>query len=94
MRGFMHRQGSLERHYRDAAARVETLTPSVLAKAFSGKLVPQDRNDEPTERMLERIRREGASGEEAARYQRSPAGRRSARRAKIKGGRRSRASSA
>jgi len=34
------------------------LSQSILAKAFRGDLVPQDPNDEPAEKLLERIRRE------------------------------------
>ena len=37
-------------------ADVDKLTQSILAKAFRGELVPQDPNDEPMERLLERIR--------------------------------------
>ena len=48
----------LERKYRAAVERVEKLTPAVLAKAFRGELVPQDPNDEPAERLLERIRKD------------------------------------
>ena len=51
---------SLEHRYLDAASRVERLTPSVLAKAFRGELVPQDPYDEPAGEMLERIRRKGS----------------------------------
>ena len=36
--------------------RVERLRQSILKQAFSGKLVPQDRNDEPASALLERIR--------------------------------------
>ncbi|EGR1070792.1 type I restriction endonuclease subunit S [Vibrio cholerae] len=38
-----------------AQARVDKLTPSILAKAFRGELVPQDPNDEPADKLLERI---------------------------------------
>jgi len=48
---------SLERRYRDALSHVENLTPSVLAKAFRGELVPQDPNDEPAGEMLARMRK-------------------------------------
>jgi type I restriction enzyme S subunit len=51
---------SMHRRYVDIVARAEKLTPSVLAKAFRGELVPQDPNDEPAGEMLERIRK--ASG--------------------------------
>ncbi|CAJ36607.1 restriction endonuclease subunit S [Methanocella arvoryzae] len=36
----------------------ETLRQSILSQAFSGKLVPQNPNDEPAEKLLERIRAE------------------------------------
>jgi type I restriction enzyme S subunit len=38
--------------------RVEALRQSILKQAFEGKLVPQDPNDEPAEKLLERIRAE------------------------------------
>jgi type I restriction enzyme, S subunit len=49
------RADGFERRYDDALTRVELLTPSVLAKAFRGELVPQDPNDEPAGEMLARI---------------------------------------
>jgi type I restriction enzyme S subunit len=39
-----------------AQRQVDALTPSLLARAFAGKLVPQDPADEPAERLLERIK--------------------------------------
>jgi type I restriction enzyme S subunit len=39
---------------------VDQLTPSLLARAFAGKLVPQDPTDEPAEELLERIRGKAA----------------------------------
>ena len=38
--------------------QAEALRQSILKKAFSGKLVPQDPNDEPAEKLLARIRAE------------------------------------
>ena len=38
--------------------RAEQLRQSILKKAFSGKLVPQDPNDEPANVLLERIKAE------------------------------------
>lgn len=38
--------------------RAEQLRQSILKQAFSGKLVPQDSNDEPASVLLERIRAE------------------------------------
>lgn len=45
----------LETRYNAARSQVEKLTPSILAKAFRGELVPQDPKDEPTSELLERI---------------------------------------
>lgn len=41
--------------------QAEALRQSILKKAFSGQLVPQDRNDEPASMLLERIRAERAA---------------------------------
>jgi type I restriction enzyme S subunit len=45
----------LEARYTAARAQVEKLTPSLLAKAFRGELVPQDPDDEPASELLARI---------------------------------------
>lgn len=47
---------TLEKHLADAKARVDNLTQSILGKAFRGELVPQDPNDEPADKLLERIK--------------------------------------
>ena len=39
-----------------ARGQVYQLTPSLLARAFAGKLIPQDPTDEPAEKLLERIK--------------------------------------
>lgn len=39
-----------------AQKHINHLTQSILAKAFRGELVPQDPNDEPAEKLLERIK--------------------------------------
>ena len=39
-----------------ARGQVYQLTPSLLARAFAGQLVPQEPADEPAEKLLERIR--------------------------------------
>jgi type I restriction enzyme S subunit len=44
-----------------AHRQVDALTPSILARAFAGKLVPQDPNDEPAEKLLERIKSKAES---------------------------------
>ena len=41
----------------------ERLRQSILKRAFEGKVVPQDPNDEPAEKLLERIREEKAKRE-------------------------------
>nr|WP_240153108.1 restriction endonuclease subunit S [Photobacterium alginatilyticum] len=51
----MARANKVEKQYLDAKARLDRLTQSILAKAFRGELVPQDSNDEPAEKLLERI---------------------------------------
>ena len=48
----------IEERYKKAKAYVDKLTQSILAKAFRGELVPQDPNDEPAEKLLERIKDE------------------------------------
>jgi type I restriction enzyme, S subunit len=55
---------NLERRYRDAVVRVETLSASILAKAFRGELVPQHSSDEPAAHLLERIRAASRSSSE------------------------------
>lgn len=46
----------LDSRYNTARTQVDNLTPSLLDKAFRGELVSQDSNDEPAEKLLERIR--------------------------------------
>ena len=46
----------LELRLAQAHGQVAKLTPALLARAFSGKLVPQDPNDEPASKLLERIK--------------------------------------
>ncbi|MFT2097825.1 restriction endonuclease subunit S [Marinomonas sp. 2405UD66-6] len=46
---------AIEKQVNNAQQRVDKLTQSILAKAFRGELVPQDPNDEPADKLLERI---------------------------------------
>ncbi|MFS1879442.1 restriction endonuclease subunit S [Vibrio splendidus] len=46
---------TIEAQVNKAQARVDNLTQSILAKAFRGELVAQDPNDEPADKLLERI---------------------------------------
>lgn len=48
----------MEESIEQALSKAEALRQSILKKAFEGKLVPQDLNDEPAEKLLERIRGE------------------------------------
>lgn len=46
----------LEVRLAKARGQVDQLTPSLLARAFAGQLVPQDPNDEPASVLLKRIK--------------------------------------
>ncbi|HIF9061948.1 TPA: restriction endonuclease subunit S [Photobacterium damselae] len=46
---------TIEAQVKKAQTRVDNLTQSILAKAFRGELVAQDPNDEPADKLLERI---------------------------------------
>ena len=48
----------IETRFEKARAHVNSLTQSILAKAFRGELVPQDPNDEPASELLKRIQTE------------------------------------
>lgn len=46
---------NIESHYKSAMELIETLPEIILSKAFRGGLVPQDPNDEPAIKLLEKI---------------------------------------
>ncbi len=52
----------------ESLKQAEALRQSILRKAFEGKLVPQDPNDEPAAILLERIRAEHATQTAEQRY--------------------------
>ncbi len=60
--------------------RAERLRQSILKQAFSGKLVPQDPDDEPASALLERIKAERETEAQASASVKNKSGRRSTRR--------------
>lgn len=57
----MSRIDHFEKEIEQELIRSEALRQSILKKAFSGQLVPQDPNDEPASELLARIKAEKAS---------------------------------
>ena len=56
VRSLLDCAGELERRCQAERSIVEKLTPSLLAKAFRGELVPQYPNDEPAAALLARLK--------------------------------------
>lgn len=58
---------SADKACQDGLSRSAALRQSILKDAFSGRLVPQDSNDEPASELLARIRRSQEAGRAAKR---------------------------
>jgi type I restriction enzyme S subunit len=52
----------LETRLAKARGQEDQLAPSLLARAFAGKLVPQDPWDEPAEELIKRVCQRDATG--------------------------------
>ena len=65
---------TIEAQVKKAQMRVDNLTQSILAKAFRGELVPQDPNDEPADKLLERIAKARLDAEALAKAAKKGAG--------------------
>ena len=62
----------VEKVVEQSLKRAERLRQSILKRAFEGKLVSQDPSDEPAEKLLERIKAEGAKHEAERKKKRTP----------------------
>lgn len=63
---------TIEAQVKKAQARVDNLTQSILAKAFRGERVAQDPNDEPADKLLERIAKARSEAEQLAKAAKKP----------------------
>lgn len=63
----------LDSELKDQSKKIETLRQSILKKAFSGQLVPQDPSDEPASELLARIQAEKAAQQTAAKGKKTAA---------------------
>lgn len=63
--------------------QAERLRQSILKRAFEGKLVPQDPNNEPAEKLLEHIKEERAKQQAAAKSAKSPKTKRSTKQMRL-----------
>jgi type I restriction enzyme, S subunit len=59
MEGLFTLADELEFRLGQARWQVDKLTPSLLARALTGRLVPQDPADETAEKVIERIKCQG-----------------------------------
>ena len=69
----------LEQDIEDGLKQAEALRQSLLKKAFEGRLVPQDPNDEPTSVLLERVRAEREAKAQAAKKTKKKSGKKTSR---------------
>lgn len=62
----------VEKVVEQSLKQAERLRQSILKKAFEGNLVPQDSNDEPAEKLLEKIKAEKAKREAQKEWKKEP----------------------